>query len=50
MVWVSLDGDKQKKESGAYLVLSSVEMVHVHQRNGITILVVIQQNADLIEQ
>jgi len=48
--WVNTDGDKQKEISDAYLVLSGVEMVHVHERNGIAILIVIQQDADFIEQ
>ena len=29
---------------------SCVKMVHVHQGNGITILIVIQQDADFVEQ
>jgi len=28
--WVNTDGDKRKGKSDAYLVLSGVEMVHVH--------------------
>jgi len=47
---VRADGDKQNKKADAYLVLSGVEMVHVHQGDGIAILIVIQQNADFVEQ
>lgn len=30
-VSVRSDGDKQKKKAGTYLMLSGVEMIHVHQ-------------------
>jgi hypothetical protein len=48
--WVSADGDKQMKKPNAYLVLSGIEVVHVYQRNGVPILVVVQQDTNFVEQ
>lgn len=33
-----------------YLVLSNIEVIHVHQGDGVSVLIVIQEHADLVER